>query len=273
MRSGVLISAALHAAFVASLMLSAPRAFDAAPGVVEVELVRAEDIDQPEKEEPSPEKPNVWDFPDEKPKFDLPRLSPTERNQPAPKSQAAVPKQQPAPAEATQAASQPASQAKPTQSQQAALTPPAQPAPAPPAPAPPKGEPSVFDPASIPMLLDLPNAQEKGFDFEATTVANISSEDRAAFRAHLRKCWKVPPGQPLGPSTRVVLRVYLRPNGALASEPVLIEASASRDGPVVLLAAKRALKDCQPFSFLPPDKYPEWKVLDLSFTPRDMAGG
>jgi hypothetical protein len=37
--------------------------------------------------------------------------------------------------------------------------------------------------------------------------------------------------------------------------------------------AIRALKECQPFGFLPADKYREWKVLDLSFTPRDMAGG
>ena len=59
----------------------------------------------------------------------------------------------------------------------------------------------------------------------------------------------------------------------LAGDPVLIEASASRDGPVVMQAAMRALKDCQPFAFLPADKYGEWKVLDLSFTPRDMAGG
>ena len=77
----------------------------------------------------------------------------------------------------------------------------------------------------------------------------------------------------LAPATRVVLRVSLRPNGALATEPMLIEASASRDGPAVLAAAKRALKECQPFAFLPAEKYKEWKVLDLSFTPRDMAGG
>jgi hypothetical protein len=73
-------------------------------------------------------------------------------------------------------------------------------------------------------------------------------------------------------TTRVVLRVYLKRDGGLASEPVLIEASASRDGPAVLQAAKNALKGCQPYAFLPADKYREWRVLDLSFTPRDMGG-
>jgi hypothetical protein len=278
MRSSALISAAVHAVFVASVLLSAPRHFDAAPAAVEVELVRAEDIDRPPKDEPAPEKPSVWDFPEQKPHFDLPRLDVTERSQPSGPSGSKA-----APAAKQQKAAE-AAQAPPSKSQQAALTPPAQaqpstqvlPAAAPPpaaeSPAPSKGEPSVFDPASIPMLLDLPNAPDKGFDAEAIALANISNEERAAFKAHLRKCWKLPDGQ-IVPSTRVVLRIYLQRNGALAGEPILIEASASRDGPVVLMAAKRALKDCQPFSFLSADKYREWKVLDLTFTPRDMAGG
>ena len=278
MRSSALISVAVHAVFVASVMLSTPRQFDAAPAVVEVELVRAEDIDRPPKDEPAPEKPSVWDFPPEKPRFDLPRLDySTERSQPSgPAASKAVP------ATKQQAASE-AAQAPPSKSQQAALTPQTQaqpstpqPAAAPPpaaeSPAPSKREPSVFDPASIPMLLDLPNAPDKGFDSEAIALANISNEERAAFKAHLRKCWKLPDGQ-IVPSTRVVLRIYLQRNGALAGEPILIEASASRDGPVVLMAAKRALKDCQPFGFLSADKYREWRILDLTFTPRDMAGG
>jgi len=112
------------------------------------------------------------------------------------------------------------------------------------------------------MLLDLPNSADRGFDSEATVVANISNEDRAAFKAHLRKCWKLPGGQ-IVPSTRVVLRIYLQTNGALAGEPVLIEASASRDGPVVLMAAKRALHDCQPFGFLPADEGTEHDDADI----------
>ena len=73
--------------------------------------------------------------------------------------------------------------------------------------------------------------------------------------------------------TRVVLRIYLKRDGGLAAEPLLIEASASRDGPLLLKAAVRALKDCQPYGSLPADRYREWKVLDLSFSPREMAGG
>ncbi len=126
---------------------------------------------------------------------------------------------------------------------------------------------------NIPALLDLPNAPDKGFDSEATTTANLSAADKAAFKAHLKKCWTLPGGMSPAQSTRVVLRIYLRRDGRLAAEPVLIEASASRDGPLLLQAAIRTLKDCQPYGFLPADKYREWRVLDLSFSPREMAGG
>jgi hypothetical protein len=276
MHSGAFISAVCHVGLVSLVMLSTPRQFVATERSIEAELVRADEIDPPKeeqpKEQPKPEKPNVWDFPEEKPRIELPKFSPDAR----PNSSGPAPSKSPAsqPPPAASAPAQPA----PSNSQQAALSPNQQSSitqQAPSAPAQPKAAPSVFDPANIPMLMELPNAAglpEKGFDFEATITANISGDDRAAFKAHLRKCWKLPDGLSPAANTRVVLRVYLKRDGALASEPVLIEASASRDGPAVLLAAKAALTACQPYA-LPAEKYREWRILDLTFTPKDMAGG
>jgi len=294
MRYGALISAVCHAGLVSFVMLSTPRQFVASERSIEAELVRADEIDRPKeqpqeqpKEQPKPEKPSVWDFPEEKLRIELPTFSPDARpnSSGAQRSKSAATKgAQPAPAAASQQQAQSAgqqqpsapAQSAPSNSQQAAL---AQPQPGiaqqPAAPAAQKPAPSVFDPANIPMLMDLPNAAglpEKGFDFEATVTANISGDERAAFKAHLRKCWKLPDGLSPAANTRVVLRVYLKRDGALASEPVLIEASASRDGPAVLLAAKSALAACQPYAF-PAEKYREWRILDLTFTPKDMAGG
>ena len=276
MHSGAFISAVCHVGLVSLVMLSTPRQFVATERSIEAELVRADEIDPPKeeqpKEQPKPEKPNVWDFPEERLRIELPKFSPDARpnsSGPAPSKSSAS---QPPPA-----ASAPAQPA-PSNSQQAALSPNQQSSiaqQAPSAPAQPKAAPSVFDPASIPMLMELPNAAglpEKGFDFEATITANISGDDRAAFKAHLRKCWKLPDGLSPAANTRVVLRVYLKRDGALASEPVLIEASASRDGPAVLRAAKAALAACQPYA-LPAENYREWRILDLTFTPKDMAGG
>ena len=276
MHSGAFISAVCHVGLVSLVMLSTPRQFVATERSIEAELVRADEIDPPKeeqpKEQPKPEKPNVWDFPEEKPRIELPKFSPDAR----PNSSGPAPSKSPAsqPPPAASAPAQPA----PSNSQQAALSPNQQSSiaqQAPSAAAQPKAAPSVFDPANIPMLMELPNAAglpEKGFDFEATITANISGDDRAAFKAHLRKCWKLPDGLSPAANTRVVLRVYLKRDGALASEPVLIEASASRDGPAVLLAAKAALAACQPYA-LPAENYREWRILDLTFTPKDMAGG
>jgi hypothetical protein len=37
-------------------------------------------------------------------------------------------------------------------------------------------------------------------------------------------------------------------------------------------SAMSALQACQPYKMLPADKYGEWKVMDLPFSPRDFGG-
>jgi hypothetical protein len=70
---------------------------------------------------------------------------------------------------------------------------------------------------------------------------------------------------------KVKLRVFMTQDGKLAADPVLIEASASMKGPLLMQSAISALQACQPYAMLPLDRYGEWKVLDLSFTPRDFG--
>jgi hypothetical protein len=64
----------------------------------------------------------------------------------------------------------------------------------------------------------------------------------------------------------------MTPEGKLAASPILIEASASAKGPALMQGAVTALQACQPYAMLPVDRYGEWKVLDLSFTPQDFSG-
>ena len=47
---------------------------------------------------------------------------------------------------------------------------------------------------------------------------------------------------------------------------------ASMKGPLVMQSAISALQACQPYTMLPADRYREWKVLDLTFTPQDLSG-
>jgi hypothetical protein len=137
----------------------------------------------------------------------------------------------------------------------------------------------VFN-ATVPPVQELPlppsSAQDPaagGFDAPAESAAKLSIEEVAAFRAHLQKCWNPPAAVAGAQKLKVVLRVSLQPNGTLIGSPMLLEASASAQGPALLATAESALRRCQPYSFLPAGKYQEWKLLDLSFSAQGLAGG
>jgi hypothetical protein len=91
-----------------------------------------------------------------------------------------------------------------------------------------------------------------------------------ALRRHLKSCSKLPATLAPSDNVAVKLRVQLAPNGRLAGEPALIEGTASRKGVQLMQGAIAALSACQPYAMLPADRYGEWKVLDLSFTPHDF---
>ena len=81
---------------------------------------------------------------------------------------------------------------------------------------------------------------------------------------------KMPAGLSPSDNVAVKLRVQMTPDGRLAAEPALIEGSAPLKGVELMRGAIAALAACQPYAMLPPDRYGEWKVLDLSFTPHDF---
>ena len=108
------------------------------------------------------------------------------------------------------------------------------------------------------------------FDAPAEGAANISLDAAKALREHLKTCSILPKSISPSDNVKLVLRVAFLPNGKLAKEPLLISGSASEKGPALLKSATDALLACQPYSELPADKYNEWKMLDLSFTPKDF---
>jgi hypothetical protein len=134
-------------------------------------------------------------------------------------------------------------------------------------------EPDLSVKYQVNLGLPLPARPGDDFDAPAFSAAKVSTDDIAKFREHLKTC-SVLPGS-IAPTDKVTirLRASFRPDGTLASPPLLIEASASAKGPLLMQAALNALGACQPYAVLLPDKYSEWKVLDLSFTPRDFRGG
>jgi hypothetical protein len=200
-----------------------------------------------------------------------------------PKPQASVePPRQQAPQQKSQAAATPASRSPPPGAQpatgaqqdvkpQGAET--AQQAAAQPPPVPQAPEPDIT--VKYGVMLGLPSSGRdfSGVEAPAFDLAKLNAEDIAAFRRHLKTCSSLPASVAPTDKVRIVLRVLLSRNGRLATEPALIEASASAKGPVLMQQAIGALQACQPYAMLPADKYNEWKVLDLSFTPQDFAPG
>ena len=286
MRTGTAISVVAHVvALTVWLVLAGVQPFES----TSAEAI-AVDIVTPDQAPPVPKEPD--------PKYDFPTLTDQDKQQPADKAAdasepAAKPAPSPAPppdaaaeskADQKQASLQqkpveppkPAEQSKPALQQKNAEQP--KPVEQPQAPSPPQNQPAV--PAAQPditsqfgMMFTLPDPGATGdFDAKSTASANIKTEVVAALRAHLKTCSVLPKSVSPSDNVRIVLRVALTPDGRLAREPLLIEASASAKGPALMRSAMDALEKCQPYTMLPADRYNEWRMLDLSFAPKDFKG-
>lgn len=269
--SDITASAVAHVSLLTLLVLfSDVRPFGAVTAdEVPVEIVTPQEI----AEQQVPAGPPPAESKPEPPQPDFSRLDkpPAE---PAP----VLPSSPPAAAPATIAAPQKQAALAPLR---AAQPPPSQPAP--PAYKPPEPDVSIKYQVLLglpPDISPMPPAPAQGsskgtdnFDAPATEAADIASTLVAAFRRHLKTCSKLPASLSGADDVKVKLRVLMTPEGRLAAEPILIEASASMKGPLLMQGAIRALQACQPYAMLPADRYGEWKVIDLSFTPQDFTSG
>ena len=274
LRTGITASAIAHLSALALLLFFTEvhpyGSVTAEP--ITVDLVPAAEVAPPKKEEPAPEQ--------KAPPSDAFDQPPPAQAQPQAQPQAAAPPAPPPPAPPPKRPQQRAAPQRPS--------PPAQPASPPadaqqppantptPSYAPPEPDLSVKYHVMLGLPPDLPPEPAKGkpgdFDAQASKSADIDSSAVAEFRRRLRSCSKLPASIGASDKLRITLRVMLTLQGTLAADPILIEASASPKGPALMQGAVAALRDCQPYAMLPADRYGEWKVLDLSFTPQDFSG-
>ena len=281
--SDITASAVAHVSLLTLLVLfSDVRPFGAVTAEqMPVEIVTPQELaEQQAPPEPSPAENKPEPTPAPQPDFTLLDKPAAEKAPPPAASPppAAPPAASPAPAAAPPKPQQQAALATPRPVQPQSPAQPAAPAYKPP-------EPDVS--IKYQVLLGLPpdlspmppvsaQGQTKGddtFDAAATESADIASTAIIAFRRHLKTCSKLPASLSGADDVRVKLRVLMTPEGRLAAEPILIEASASMKGPLLMQGAIQALQACQPYAMLPADRYGEWKVIDLSFTPQDFTSG
>jgi hypothetical protein len=297
-RSGVIISAAVHGTAVLLVVLFA----GADPFDSQATEAIAVDIVSPSEAPPVPD----WSVPTDtpvqppKPQFDVAALTTSPPQMPSPSAQQPEAK----PAQVTQNAVResrrsdaPASL--PVKGQVSGSAQPPPPQAQPPQAQPPQARPPQAQPPQIKgatteggvegdqgsekqtnvanmfgMPLALPDGRLGGaFDAAAIETAKIERSSVDSFREHIKSCTMLPAG--VSPSDRVslVIRIALNRDGMLAGQPILIEASASPKGPAVLQSLFAGLQKCQPFNMLPPDRYQEWRTLDIRFTPQDLGQG
>jgi hypothetical protein len=308
-RTDIAASAIAHLTLVALIIvISEVHPFHASPPEsVSVSIVTPEQMKQEEAKAEEKAKDELKDElkqkpPEPIPDFKLPKLDFTDNDKDKPAAatksaakQQAAPSPSPSPSPAPQASPEPQ---RPAQQQQQPQQPPlpkpseanAQPQPPPPQAmqqpeaAPPPAyqapEPDVTVkygvmlglPPELPLELPKDAPKDDGGDAKDSIAAKLPAEIIAELRRHLRSCAKLPAGVAPTDNVNIKLRTVLATDGTLAREPILIEAPPSAKGVALVKSAMSALQACQPYKMLPADKYGEWKVMDLPFSPRDFGG-
>jgi hypothetical protein len=91
------------------------------------------------------------------------------------------------------------------------------------------------------------------------------------FKAQVRKCFKLPAGLSPNQPLQMLIRISLRPDGALDGPPEQIGGKPAPLGPALRDRALEAVRQCAPYR-MPADHYDQWKVLDIDFSPDQMMG-
>jgi hypothetical protein len=113
-----------------------------------------------------------------------------------------------------------------------------------------------------------------GGGFAAPPIASpvVGYDYTAAFRERISWC---SPLAGIAPTEKisVPVRVFLNRDGTLSAAPRLLEPNPSAKQLALLQSFVAGLEKCQPYTMLPPDRYKEWKIMDLLVFPMDSFGG
>jgi outer membrane biosynthesis protein TonB len=99
-------------------------------------------------------------------------------------------------------------------------------------------------------------------DGVAATIAD-------AIRQRLAQCWNIPPGAREA-DISVKVRFQLNPDGTVSGLPQVQNSSLDPLFTTTAQSAVSAVMDCQPYDFLPQDRYDLWQDNGVNFNPNQM---
>jgi membrane protein involved in colicin uptake len=148
-------------------------------------------------------------------------------------------------------------------------------------PAPKKPPAPKFDPKQVEALLDKRDATRLAAAGETLNTSpslgtstgrasQLSMSELDALRARLAQLWSLPAGVKDPQELVVLVRVRLKSDGTLATQPQVLNSGTSPLFHAARDAAIRALYRGQPFTMLRPEHYEQWKDIEITFDPRSM---
>lgn len=112
----------------------------------------------------------------------------------------------------------------------------------------------------------------KAENYDETMPLSLSEKD--AIRSQIAKCWNVPAGAKDAHDLIVVLKIYLEQDGSLIKVELANESKGRYGSDSFFRAAAdsamRAVRQCSPLKSLPPEKFNNWREMELTFNPKDM---
>lgn len=147
----------------------------------------------------------------------------------------------------------------------------------------PKPKERSFDPAQIQRDLDKRaatrhelagsalNASASLGSTSGTAAANVATW-QGAFQGAVKRCFTPTYNGQDANQYEADIDIPMRIDGSLASEPVIVAVRGpSRSiAQAVAESAKRAIVQCQVYSFLPKQQYDSWKLIPMTFGLKDM---
>jgi type IV secretory pathway VirB10-like protein len=143
----------------------------------------------------------------------------------------------------------------------------AQPAPDPAAPST-EQTPDVPDTAATAAYLALAGGRLGG-GFMAPPIDSplVGYDFTEPFRELVSSCGASPARFDPNEKFSIVVRVFLNRDGTLAAAPQLLDSNPSTKQQELMQDFVSGLQKCQPYTMLPPDRYTQWKTLDLVVRP------